>query len=54
MNSEEREKTNNIIEILKGITSIKVNGKVVYLKRKKLIDSTSIYKQGAIHRITII
>lgn len=33
MNSEEREKTNNIIEILKGITSIKVNGKVVYVNK---------------------
>lgn len=32
-NSEEREKTNNMIEILKGIMSIKVNGKVVYVNK---------------------
>ena len=32
-NSEEREKTNNMIEILKGIMSVKVNGKVVYVNK---------------------
>lgn len=34
-NSEEREKTNKILEILENNISIKVNGKVVYVKKSK-------------------